>query len=48
MSTENKKDLTALREEISAINDEMLDLFLRRMNVSAGTSASMPTGSSPI
>lgn len=35
MSTENKKDLTALREEISAINDEMLDLFLQRMNVSA-------------
>ncbi|MBQ4459612.1 MAG: chorismate mutase, partial [Clostridia bacterium] len=35
MSTENKKDLDTLREEISAINDELLDLFLKRMHVSA-------------
>lgn len=34
MSTENTKDLAALREEINGINDEMLDLFLRRMQVS--------------
>lgn len=34
MSTDNKKDLPELREEISAINAEMLDLFLRRMEVS--------------
>ena len=34
MSTENKKDLDALREEINSINDEILDLFLQRMRVS--------------
>ena len=33
MSTD-KKDLAALREEINGINDEMLQLFLRRMQVS--------------
>ena len=35
MSTENKKDLTALREEISAINEEMPGLFQRRVHASA-------------
>ena len=34
MSTENKKDLDALREEINSINEEILDLFLQRMRVS--------------
>lgn len=34
MSTENQKDLSALREEINSINDDMLDLFLKRMEVS--------------
>lgn len=33
MSTDQKKDLNALREEINGINDEMLDLFLRRMQI---------------
>lgn len=35
MSTDNKKDLPELREEITAINDQMLELFLRRMEVSS-------------
>lgn len=34
MSTENQKNLSTLREEINSINDDMLDLFLRRMEVS--------------
>lgn len=33
MSTEQKKDLDALRLEINDINDQMLELFLRRMEI---------------
>ncbi len=39
MSKETKKDLAELRSEIDAINDEMLQLFLRRMEVSGDIAA---------
>ncbi|MBR5753942.1 MAG: chorismate mutase [Clostridia bacterium] len=39
MSKERKNDLTELRSEINEINDEMLRLFLRRMEVSGSIAA---------
>ena len=34
MSSETKKDLTELRSEINEINEQMLELFLKRMKIS--------------
>ncbi len=48
MSTESKKDLSALREEINQINDDMLELFLRRMQVSGDIAAYKKANNLPI